>query len=309
MPIAAPTFQAPVAPPARPASPGDPTDLPANRIAAVAAAVGPAVVQLEAPQSLGSGVIYRDDGLILTAAHVVEGSDTVRVRLADGRSFEGDVLGTHAPTDIAVIRIEADDLPTATLGYRNKLRVGEPAIALGSPFGFDQTVTAGIISAVNRTVNGVPMVQTDAAINPGNSGGPLVDGNGAVIGINDVIFTEGGGNDGIGFAVSIDVAIVVADQLVTGGEVQLAILGVSSSPSTTGDGGAVIQRVLDGTPAAAAGLTVGDRIVAVDDVLVDGPSELFAAIVSNRPGTLVVLDVVRAGSTLEVPAVLGGASG
>ena len=125
MPIAAPTFQAPVAPPARPASPGDPTDLPANRIAAVAAAVGPAVVQLEAPQSLGSGVIYRDDGLILTAAHVVEGSDTVRVRLADGRSFEGDVLGTHAPTDIAVIRIEADDLPTATLGYRNKLRVGE----------------------------------------------------------------------------------------------------------------------------------------------------------------------------------------
>ena len=238
-------------------------DAPVDRITAVAAAVGPAVVQLESATGLGSGVIYRDDGFILTAAHVVGSAGVVNVRLEDGRLFEGRILGAHRPTDIAVIRIDATGLPTAALGYRDSLETGEIAIALGSPFGFDQTVTAGIVSAVNRTINGVPMVQTDAAINPGNSGGPLVDGNGNVIGINDVIFTERGGNDGIGFAVSSDVAIIVADQITAGRDVQLAVLGVGSAPSTSGDAGAVVQRVVGGSPAHEAGVKIGYRIVAM----------------------------------------------
>ena len=280
-------------------------DAPVDRITAVAAAVGPAVVQLESETGLGSGVIYRDDGFILTAAHVVGNAGVVNVRLEDGRLFEGRILGAHRPTDIAVIRIDATGLPTAALGYRDSLETGEIAIALGSPFGFDQTVTAGIVSAVNRTINGVPMVQTDAAINPGNSGGPLVDGNGNVIGINDVIFTESGGNDGIGFAVSIDVAIIVADQITAGRDVQLAVLGVASAPSTSGDAGAVVQRVVGGSPAQEAGVEIGDRIVAVGGSAIDGPQELFAAIITRRPGSTVDVEVVRNGGLLVLTAVLG----
>jgi serine protease Do len=301
-PPVAPTAAAPVSPRLPTDSPGRPA---LGEIADVAAAVGPAVVQLETGSGLGSGVIYRPDGFILTAAHVVAGSRQVEVRLADGRLFEGRVLGAHEVTDIAVIRIEATDLPVAMLGYRDQLRVGETAVALGSPFGFDQTVTAGIVSAVNRTVNGVPMVQTDAAINPGNSGGPLVDGAGRVIGINDIIFTQGGGNDGVGFAVAIDVAIVVADQIAAGRSVQLAVLGVSSTNSTSGVSGAVVQEVVDGSPAQAAGLAVGDRIISVDGVGVDDPAGLFAAVVSNRPGSTVVLRVFRTDRVITISTVLG----
>jgi serine protease Do len=278
---------------------------PVDRIAAVAATVGPTVVQLETESGLGSGVIYNASGLILTAAHVVEGEPSVAVRLADGRLFEGEVLGTHGPTDIAVIAIDGLNLPTATLGYGDQLQVGELAVALGSPFGFDQTVTSGIVSSVNRTVNGVPMVQTDAAINPGNSGGPLVDGSGRVIGINDVIFSSGGGADGVGFAISIDVAIVVADQIVSGGEIQLAILGVSAVQSTTGEPGAIIQSILDGSAADAASLEVGDRIVAINNAAVQDPNDLFASIVRNRPGSNVTVEVLRNGESITLSAVLG----
>ncbi|MEE9206058.1 MAG: trypsin-like peptidase domain-containing protein, partial [Acidimicrobiia bacterium] len=189
---------------------GDTVD--AGGIAAVAALVGPSVVQLESDTGLGSGVIFDSSGLILTAAHVIEGSDTVQVRLSDGRVFEGTVVGTHDTTDVGVVSIDGEGFPTAILGYGTAARVGETAIALGSPFGLEQTVTAGIVSANGRNINGVPMVQTDAAINPGNSGGPLVNGAGHVIGINDLIFSQGGGNDGVGFAIAIDMAIVVAEQ-------------------------------------------------------------------------------------------------
>ncbi len=278
-----------------------------GRVAAVAEAVAPTVVQLESGSGLGSGVIYDTSGLILTAAHVVSGSESVDVRLADGRLFRGMVIGAHHLTDVAVVQVfGASDLPVAVLGYGSPIRVGELAVALGSPFGFDQTVTAGIVSAVNRTVNGVPMVQTDAAINPGNSGGPLVDGSGRVIGINDVIFTRGGGNDGIGFAISIDVAIVVADQLTAGDDVQLAVLGVNTIPSTTGEGGAIIREVLDGSPAAHAGLEVGDRIVAVDDEPITEPTTLFAAVVTRRAGTEVTVTYVRDGERRSADVVLVG---
>ncbi len=278
-----------------------------GRVAAVAEAVAPTVVQLESSSGLGSGVIYDASGLILTAAHVVSGAESVDVRLADGRLFRGMVIGAHRLTDVAVVQVfGASDLPVAVLGYGSPIRVGELAVALGSPFGFDQTVTAGIVSAVNRTVNGVPMVQTDAAINPGNSGGPLVDGAGRVIGINDVIFTRGGGNDGIGFAISIDVAIVVADQLTAGDEVQLSVLGVNTIPSMTGEGGAIVREVLDGSPAGRAGLEVGDRIVAVDDEPITEPTKLFAAVVTRRPGTEVTVMYVRDGDRRSVGVVLVG---
>ncbi len=277
-----------------------------NGVAAAAASVAPSVVQISTPTGLGSGVIYTADGLILTAAHVVDGVDTVDVRLADGRLLTGVVVGTHEPTDVAVISIDADDLAVAVLGYGTSAQVGETAIAVGSPFGLDQTVTAGIVSAVGRNVNGVPMIQTDAAINPGNSGGPLVNASGHVIGINDVIFTEGGGSDGIGFAIAIDVAIVVADQLVSGVDVELAALGTATIPDTTGSGGAIVGEVVPGFPAEAAGLTVGDRIVAVDNTPIRDPGDLFAAIVMHRPGSSVVIAFVRDGQAMSVRLVLAG---
>lgn len=275
-------------------------------IAGVAAVVGPAVVQLEAASSLGSGVIYDSSGLILTAAHVVAGATEVDVRLADGRLFAGTVVGAHEATDVAVVSIDGSNLPTAVLGYGTMARVGETAVALGSPFGFDQTVTAGIVSATGRNVRGVPMVQTDAAINPGNSGGPLVDAAGQVIGINDVIFTEGGGNDGIGFAIAIDVAIVVADQLVAGQDVQLASLGVTTLVNPTGEGGAIVADIAPGSGASAAGLAIGDRIVSVDGQAVSDPSELFSAVISSRPGATIEIEFLRDGQRNRVLAELTG---
>ena len=153
------------------------------------------------------------------------------------------------------------------------------------------------------------MVQTDAAINPGNSGGPLLDGNGRVIGINDVIFSRGGGNDGIGFAIAIDVAIVVADQIVAGDDVRLSWLGVSSIPSTTGEGGAIVRQVFEGSPADEAVLEVGDRIVTIDGEPVTDPSKLFALVVTRRPSSEVELEFVRGGQLMTVRAVLVGIEG
>jgi serine protease Do len=277
-------------------------------IAAAAASVAPAVVQLESESGLGSGVIYDSEGLILTAAHVVDGATKVGVRLADGRLFEGVVVGAHAITDIAVISIPVDGLPVALLGYGTAAEVGEIAIALGSPFGLNQTVTAGIISATGRNINGVPMVQTDAAINPGNSGGPLINAAGKVIGINDIIFTEGGGNDGIGFAVAIDVAIVVADQIAAGDDVQLASLGVATIPDTSGDGGAIVREVRASSAADEADLRVGDRIVAIDGKSILDPGQLFAAVVTHRPGASAEIEFTRAGRLMAVDVTLGGIS-
>ena len=305
-----PAATAPGSPPAATA-PGSPPIITSSdatdRVAAVAQTAAPSVVQLETAEGLGSGVIYDERGLILTAAHVVAGDDAVAVRLADGRLLEGEVVGRHELTDIAVVRIDSPGpFPVAVLGYNDQLQVGELAVALGSPFGLDQTVTAGIVSAVSRTINGVPMVQTDAAINPGNSGGPLLDANARVIGINDVIFTQGGGSDGIGFAVSIDIAIVVAGQLVAGGDVQLSGLGVSTIASTTGQGGAIVREIVSGSPAETAGLEIGDRIIAIDAEPINNPMQLFAAVVTRRPNTAVTIDFVRNDTQQQVEATLAG---
>jgi S1-C subfamily serine protease len=278
-------------------------------VAAVAAAVGPAVVQLEVGTGVGSGVLYDADGLILTAAHVVDGVSSLTVRLADGLRVPGEVVGLHLPTDVAVVRIDpVDDVPVARLGTETDPVVGQRAVALGSPFGLDQSVTAGIVSAVNREVNGVGMIQTDAAINPGNSGGPLVDISGNVIGINDAIRTLSGANDGVGFAIPIDLAVIVADQLVAGGDVELARLGVTSQPFNDGRVGALVIEVVEGSAADEAGLQVGDLITAVDGAVISDPGALRGEILSEAPGTEIVLEIVREGEIATLRAVLGAAS-
>lgn len=274
-------------------------------VAAVAAAVGPSVVQITTDTGLGSGVIYDESGLILTAAHVIEGSTRVSVRLADGRFVDGTVLGSHQDTDIAVISVEANGLQAATLWDGDELQVGQLAVALGSPFGFDQTVTSGIVSATNRIVRNATMVQTDAAINPGNSGGPLVNGDGHVIGINDIIFSNGGGNEGVGFAVDIRLARLVADQIVAGEDVSLARLGVLTASDPTGAAGAYLQQIDSGSPAATAGLQSGDLIVGYDGSSVRDGSELRAMVINERPGSTVNLDVVRSGATIDIAVTLG----
>ena len=281
----------------------------AEPVAAIFAAVGPAVVQLETADALGAGVLYSTDGLILTAHHVVEGETEVLVRLFDGRTLEGTVLGFHDVTDIAVVKIPAaDDLPVAILGLGADTKVGQLAVALGSPFGFDQTATAGIVSAVDRVVRTVTMVQTDAAINPGNSGGPLVDSSGRVIGINDIIFTESGDNAGVGFAISIDLAYVVAEQIVAGEEVQLAFLGVGVSDAGGDNPGARVEEIVPGSGAELAGLQLGDVITAVNGVPLTESADLRVRIIEKAPAEVVELTILREGVELTVEATLGDTS-
>lgn len=284
------------------------TSLPERRsVADIAAAVGPGVVQIETRSALGSGVIYDAEGFILTAAHVVDTTDdVVTVRLADGRAFNGVIVGTHTTTDIAVIKIDpVEGLQAIELAPADSLEIGELAVALGSPFGLEQTVTAGIVSAVDRLVDNVIMVQTDAAINPGNSGGPLVDELGRVIGINDQIFTLSGGNEGVGFAISIDLAILIAEQIVAGEDIQLAFLGVSVTPSAGDPPGALIQNVQPGSAADAAGLREGDLIVEADGRLIINSDALRARVIKKRPGETLELRIVRDGESLTLDAVLG----
>ncbi len=277
-------------------------------IAAIAAAVGPAVVQIETSFGVGSGVIYDETGLILTAAHVVDGVTSVSVRLANGLTVPGTVVGAHANTDVAVVSVEVEGpLPTAELGYGVNPAVGSLAVALGSPFGLDRTVTAGIVSAV-RSPNGEALIQTDAAINPGNSGGPLVDSRGRVIGINNSIRTQSGANDGVGFAVSIDLAVIVAEQLVAGEEVKLARLGVSTNASFEGQVGALVLEVVPDSAADSAGLQVDDLILSVDGSVVQTPAELRAEIISTRPGTVVEIRILRGGVESVIEATLGAAA-
>lgn len=279
-------------------------------VALIAEAVGPAVVQIETGPSLGSGVLFSTEGFILTAHHVVEGSTEVLVRLFDGRTMEGTVLGFHEVTDIAVVQIPADpELPTAPLALSAETKVGQLAVALGSPFGFDQTVTAGIVSAVDRVVRNVTMVQTDAAINPGNSGGPLVNADGQVIGINDIIFTESGDNAGVGFAVSIDLAWVVAEQILAGVEnPQLAFLGVAVSNVGGETPGARVEEVVPSSGAEVAGLQLGDIITAVNGNTLTESGDLRVRIIEQAPGDTVTLTVLRDGEELLLDATLGDTS-
>jgi S1-C subfamily serine protease len=278
-------------------------------VAAVAEALLPSVVQIETRTGLGSGVIYDSGGLILTAAHVVAGSDQVAVRLSDGTQYTGTVLGGDLPTDIAVIEVDATDLLAAPLALDTDLQVGQMAVAIGSPYGLDSTVTSGVISALNQTVgnqgNFQSLIQTDAAINPGNSGGALANRDGEVIGINVSIFSRSGGNDGVGFAVPIDVAYELAESVVSGEAIEQAVLGISGTNTESGPAGALVTGVQPGSAADEAGIGIGDVILSIDGVRVDGIGDLAAQVRSHQPGDTVPFEILRGEEQIEIEATLG----
>ncbi len=256
-------------------------------------------------QSLGSGFIISNDGYILTNAHVVDSADEVTVRLTDKREFKAKVIGADRRTDVALIKIEAGSLPTVRFGDPDKLKVGEWVVAIGSPFGFDNTVTAGIVSAKGRSLpqeNFVPFIQTDVAVNPGNSGGPLFNMRGEVVGINSQIYSRTGGFMGLSFAIPIDVANGIAQQLRTTGKVTRGRIGVVIQPVTKelADGfglskpqGALVNSVEKGGPADKAGIEAGDVILAFDGKPVGTSEDLPRVVGGTKPGSKVTVRVWR----------------
>jgi len=278
-------------------------------IAAVARALVPAVVQLETDQGLGSGVIYDKHGYVLTAAHVVAGASQVTVRLANGTKLPGRVVGTDNGTDIGVVKVDREDLRPAALALKVPLQVGQTAVAIGSPFGLEGSVTSGVVSAVNRSLrtpdgNALEVLQTDAPINPGNSGGALADRQGRVIGINDSIQSESGGNEGVGFAIPIDVAAASAARLVEGKSTPSGYLGVGGTDPALGRPGALVNEVVSGSPASKAGLQVGDLVVAVNDSPVQSMDDLAAQVRQLGAGQEARLKVIRAGKEQTITARL-----
>ena len=273
-------------------------------VADAAAIILPSVVQIQSGGGVGSGVIYDSNGLILTAAHVVEGSDTVTVRFEDGEEVSGTVLGGTSGADVAVVQVERTGLPAAELALDDATQVGQLAIAVGSPWGLQGTVTSGVISAVDQPVDGNALLQTDAAINPGNSGGALVDREGRVLGINVSIFSMSGANDGVGFAVPIDVAADLADRVVNGESLGFAMLGVTGSDVESGQAGALIAEVSTDSAADEAGVEIGDLVISIDGVPVQGIEDLAAQVRSHRPGTTVDVVVVRDGGEVTLTVTL-----
>ena len=269
----------------------------------------------------GSGFIVSTDGTILTNAHVVKDASEVTVKLTDRREFRARVLGADPKTDVAVLKIEARDLPVVALGNVKDLRVGEWVLAIGSPFGFENTVTAGVVSAKGRTLpddSAVPFIQTDVAVNPGNSGGPLFNSRGEVVGINSQIYSQSGGYMGVSFAIPIDVASAIRNQIVATGKVQHARLGVAvqevnqalaDSFKLDRPEGALVSSVEKGGPADDAGLQPGDVIRAVDGQPIVASGDLPAIISRSTPGESVKLQVWRKGSRVELSARLADAAG
>ena len=263
-------------------------------------------------RSLGSGFIISADGYILTNAHVVEGADEINVKLTDKRELKAKVIGADRRTDIALIKVEAGGLPAVRFGDATKLKVGEWVLAIGSPFGFENTVTAGIVSAKGRSLpqeNFVPFIQTDVAINPGNSGGPLFNMRGEVVGINSQIYSRTGGFMGLSFAIPIDVAIDIQKQLREKGRVARGRIGVVIQEVTrdlaTSFGldrarGALVNSVEKGSPADKAGIEATDIIVSFDGKAVESSSDLPRLVGSTRPGSQSTLEVWRKGATKKL---------
>lgn len=277
-------------------------------------------------QGTGSGFIIRADGLVLTNAHVVSGADTVTVKLTDGREFQGKVLGADSLTDVAVVKIQANNLPTVTVGNSEQLRPGEWAIAIGNPLGLDNTVTVGIVSATGRRSSEVRVpdkrvnfIQTDAAINPGNSGGPLLNQRGEVIGMNTAII---GGAQGLGFAIPINTAQRIADQLIAKGKVDHPYLGIQMATITPElkqqinsapdagfkvqeDRGVLIVRIMPNSPAARAGMKIGDLIQKINGEAVDSADDVQQAVDRAAIGGSLQLELKRNGQTVAVTAQPG----
>ena len=268
----------------------------------------------------GSGFIVSADGLILTNAHVVRGAKDVTVKLTDRREFQAKVLGSDAQTDVAVLKIEATNLPVVTLGSSRDLKVGEWVLAIGSPFGFENSVSAGVVSAKGRSLpddSFVPFIQTDVAVNPGNSGGPLLNTRGEVIGINSQIYSHTGGYQGLSFAIPIDLVTRIKDQIVATGKASHARLGVAIQDvnQTLADSfkldrpeGALVSNVDAGGPADRAGLKTGDVIRKVNGQPIVAAGDLPALVGQSAPGEKVTLDVWRQGKHEALSARLGDAS-
>ena len=269
--------------------------------------------------NFGSGVIISADGYILTNTHVVRGLNSIKVILNDKREYPAKLIGSDEKSDIALLKIEADALPVAKIGNPDLLKAGEWVAAIGAPFGFDNSVTSGIVSAKSRTLPGenyTPFIQTDVAINPGNSGGPLFNLKGQVIGINSQIYSRNGGFMGISFAIPIDVAMNVADQLKTSGKVERGQLGVmiqevsfdlAKSFGLDKPTGALVSKVLPDSPAAKAGLQVGDIIRSVNGEEVRSSNDLPLTIGALAPGREIKLGILRGGKQITASAVLGTA--
>ncbi len=288
--------------PRQPGQPGQPPQGPAPR---------------PESRSLGSGFIITTDGYVLTNAHVVEGADEITVKFTDKREFKAKVIGADKRTDIALIKIDASGLPAVRFGDASKLKVGEWVVAIGSPFGFENTVTAGIVSAKGRSLpqeNFVPFIQTDVAINPGNSGGPLFNMRGEVVGINSQIYSRTGGFMGLSFAIPADVALDVQKQLKEKGRVARGRIGVVITEVTrdlaTSFGldrprGALVNSVEKGSPADKAGVEAGDIIVAFDGKQVESQSDLPRIVGSTRPGSQASAEVWRKGQTRKLTLTVG----
>lgn len=313
-----------------------------STVSAVAAAVLPSVVRIDvlAEQDdpdlgtvdvqvgVGSGVIYRSDGYLLTNNHVVEDADSLEVQFSDGTSASAEIIGTDRLTDLAVVKVERDGLPAINLRQDQPLQVGETAVAIGSPFGLDASVTAGVVSALNRDLE-VPgddggafvipaLIQTDAAINPGNSGGALVDGSGQLIGINTAILTGSGGSQGVGFAIPTRSAVIAAEQLIERGFVSHPFLGISGLDVTNEvelryrdefgielEGGALVDQVVDGSGAAEGGVTSGDVIVELGGEPITSMTDVISGILRFDPGDVVDVVVLRDGERVELEVELG----
>ena len=271
---------------------------------------GPQQQDEEVPRGVGSGFILSADGYVMTNAHVVDGADDVYVKLTDKREFKAKIIGVDARTDVALVKIEGNNLPRLTMGDSNKIKVGEWVIAIGSPFDLDNTVTAGIISAKARdTGDYLPLIQTDVAVNPGNSGGPLINMRGEVIGINSQIYSRSGGYMGISFAIPIDEAIRVSEQLKASGKVTRGRIGiqigdvtkdVAESLGLSKAQGALVQRVEPGGPAEKGGLEAGDIILKYNGISIERSSDLPRLVGSTKPGTHSVLSVWRKGVSREM---------
>jgi len=258
-------------------------------------------------QGVGSGVIFSEDGYIITNNHVAGGAVELLVTMADGSNYKASLIGASSETDIAVIKIEASGLEVASFASIEEQEVGDFVIAIGSPFGIQQTVTTGIISGKNRTISVtsdqfpiVDLIQTDAAINPGNSGGPLINIYGEVIGINTIIYSTSGSSAGIGFAIPSDTATNIAGQIIEYGEARIPFIGIQMGTNETEIPGVFVESIVSGTPAEKSGLKKGDIIVELNGTQVKTPFDILTQILRSNIGDIVRIKIYRNGSYVEL---------